>query len=1452
MRYNQLIYKNLYRAIRMWANGFVVLLSDGKSFYNSYLQMSYYKVGLDIGSTTAKMVVLDEQNSTVFQRYERHQAKVNECLRLFFGQLNEQLPADAQISLCITGSVGMGVAEKCGLPFVQEVVAAANYVRQNHPEVVSMIDIGGEDAKVVFFEKGQAIDLRMNGNCAGGTGAFIDQMAILLGVPVNELSELALGAKQVHPIASRCGVFCKTDIQNLIAKNIPKEDIAASIFHAVAVQTVVTLAHGCEITAPVLFCGGPLTFIPALRKAFANYLHLNADGHDIVLPEQAHLIPAWGTALAEQHKSACNMGVMAVLSMLEERLNANLRPYTSLPTIFDSTEEYVQWQTRIARGNYKRRQLPTGKLRVTLGIDSGSTTTKIVILDEEQHIRFSFYRNNNGNPIQAVEDGLTRLMAECEHHGTELEIVGSCSTGYGEDLIKAAFGLNTGIIETIAHYMAAKHIDPEVSFILDIGGQDMKAIFVQHGVINRIEINEACSSGCGSFIGTFAQSLNYSVADFAQAACLSKAPCDLGTRCTVFMNSKVKQVLREGAQVADIAAGLLYSVVKNCLYKVLQLKNPDELGEHIVVQGGTMRNDAIVRGFEKLVGKDISRSDCPELMGALGCALYAQEGAAAYGTPLSELLKRATYTSKLLQCKGCDNQCAVTRYTFSGDSQYYSGNRCEKVFSNQGRAQNRGSNTYERKLELLFDRQADIEKPLMTIGIARGLNMFEEYPFWHTLLTNCNIAVKLSEPSSFARYEKAAHMVMSDNICFPAKLMHGHVQNLIEHGVDRIFMPFVVFENNNASDGPQQNTYNCPVVAGYSQVVKSVQSGTTPIDAPVISFKDSKLLYKQCSDYLKGLGVGERTIRNAFKLALAAQNEFETELALCNQQAFDKARSNGDLVVLLAGRPYHADPLIQHKISHMIADLGVHVITDDIVRQQGLTLSGVSYLPQWAFTNRILKAAQWAAEQPQTVQFMELTSFGCGPDAFLVDEVRALLKRYDKNLTLLKIDDISNVGSIKLRARSLVESLRVSPQVLAARKVRPFVTTPPYTKADRHKTLIAPFFTPFVSPLIPSVFRLAGYNLVNLPMSNETSCQWGLQYSNNEVCYPATLVVGDIVNAFKSGKFDPNNTAVAMTQTGGQCRASSYMSLIKRALIDAGYTQTPVVSLAPGSGIDNNQPGFQVPWLKILPAVLAGLLFSDCIAKLYYASVVRESIPGKADELRDTYLQLAAKIISQNSTTAMMTLLHRAIKDFDAICVDKKDCPRVGVVGEIYLKFNPFAQKDITAWMVEQGIEVVPPMLLDFFAQSFVNREARINERIQRSSMPRFIMDWIYALVQRQIDRVNRMGKDFRYFTPFESIYEKAELAKPIITLNAQFGEGWLIAGELASFAHQGVNHVVSLQPFGCIANHIVEKGIEKRVKAMYPQMNILSLDFDSSVSEVNITNRMLLFVDSLMSPQKA
>lgn len=1406
--------------------------------------MNIYKVGLDIGSTTAKIMVLDESGKHIlFHKYERHQAKVQECMIAFLQELRQQ-EGGISMTLHITGSVGMGVAEKYSLPFVQEVVAATNYIRLNQSGISTMIDIGGEDAKVVFFNGDRATDLRMNGNCAGGTGAFIDQMAILLGVSVDELNELALRATQIYPIASRCGVFCKTDIQNLIAKNIPKEDIAASIFHAVAVQTVVTLAHGCDITPTILLCGGPLTFIPALRKAFADYLRLSAQ-KDFLLPEYGNLIPAWGTALAENDSLV--MGISSLIELLEKEAGKTFHSYNSLPPIFEDEQEYKQWQERMSLYNVQRTALKKGVQRATIGIDSGSTTTKIVALDENDHILYSFYHDNNGNPVKTVEDGLKELEEECRKQGTELQIIGGCSTGYGEDLIKAAFQMDNGIIETIAHYMAARHINKHVSFILDIGGQDMKAIFINEGIINRIEINEACSSGCGSFISTFAKSLDYEVGDFAKVACTSKAPCDLGTRCTVFMNSKVKQVLREGASIADIAAGLSYSVVKNCLYKVLQLKNTAELGKHIVVQGGTMRNDSIVRGLEKLTECEVFRSDCPELMGALGCALYARRKANTTFTTVQEMLSHSQFTFRRLQCKGCENQCTVTRYTFSNGNHYYSGNRCEKVFTNKGEKAESGVNTYEKKLDLLFNRSAEISTPLLTIGIPRALNMYEEYPFWHTLFCECGIQVRLSENSTFLRYEKAANMVMSDNICFPAKLVHSHIRNLEEQKVDRIFMPFVVFEK---IDSQQQNSYNCPIVSGYSQVVKNVQAGSIPIDSPIVSFKNKELLYKQCHEYLDGLGVPETTQKKAFDAALQAQDEFETSIAAYNQQICEEGRRRNKLVILLAGRPYHSDPLIQHKISNMIAEMGVYVITDDIIRRTDISLEGVNFLAQWAYTNRILKGTRWASLQGDDVQYMELTSFGCGPDAFLTDEVRALLQQKGKNLTLLKIDDVSNIGSFKLRVRSLIESLNISLQLQQQQptkvQLQQPVVTPPYTKADKKKKIIAPFFTPFISPLVPALMKVAGYEVENLPISNESSCDWGLKYSNNEVCYPATLIVGDIVKAFKKGRYDPDNTCVAITQTGGQCRASNYISLIKKALAENGYTHTPVISLSLGSGIANNQPGFKVNWLKIMPIVLASILYSDCIAKFYYASAVRETKPGEAARLKDLYLETAQGLILKNRVEDLYSYLYLAAKDFNRICRPDVSAPRVGVVGEIFLKFNPFAQKDVTAWLLERGIEVMPPLLSDFFMQSFVNLRTKQKTYIEKKRIPDFVVNWLYKKVQKQIDKANEACKEFSYYQPFESISGKAEKAEEIISLNTQFGEGWLIAGEMASYASQGVNHVVSLQPFGCIANHIVEKGIEKKIKQLYPQLNILSLDFDSSVSDVNITNRLLLFIDNM------
>ena len=1396
------------------------------------------KIGIDVGSTTVKVVALDEQGSVCFSRYKRHHARAREVVADMLGELLQE-QGDVEACACITGSVGMGMSERHSIPFIQEVVAATKAIQQDYPQVASMIDIGGEDAKIVFFEHGEAADLRMNGNCAGGTGAFIDQMAVILGTDVDELNRLALKAGRIYPIASRCGVFCKTDIQNLVARNVSREDIAASIFHAVAVQTVMTLAHGWDIKAPVLFCGGPLTFIPALRKAFAEYLHLRED--EMVLPANGTLLPATGAALSRGEENE-TFKLSALIARLSEASAAADHP-CGLKPVFSSAGDYAVWEKRISSHRISRASLREGVQDVFLGIDSGSTTTKIVVIDSDGNLLFTYYKPNGGHAIETVANGLALLKDRCREQGAVLNIKGSCSTGYGEDLIKAAFQLDAGIVETIAHYVAAHYLDRDVSFILDIGGQDMKAIFVDNGIINRIEINEACSSGCGSFIETFANTLGYTARDFASAACRSARPCDLGSRCTVFMNSKVKQVLREGATVDDIVAGLAYSVVKNCLYRVLKLKDVSELGRHIVVQGGTMRNDAVVRALELLTGAEVIRCDIPELMGAFGCALYARR----YGkreVSLDDILSQADYSTHELHCRGCNNQCQVFRYRFANGKDYYSGNRCEKVFTN-GAKEEPGANAYHFKNDLLFGRAArQVEHPVLTLGISRSLNMYENFPFWHTLFTACGIQVCLSDDSDFKAYERSARMVMSDNICFPAKLVHAHVQNLMDRGVDRIFLPFVIFERK----GNEQNSYNCPVVTGYSEVIKSVQGTGIPIDSPAISFKDPKLLYRQCLNYLKGLGVGEAVVKEAFARAMDEQEAFGHSLAEHDRHLLEESRRKGRRTVLLAGRPYHTDMLIQHKISDILAEMGIDVITDDIVRDQATQVEGdVHFLPQWSYPNRILKAAQWCAAQGSDVQFVEMTSFGCGPDAFLVDEVRDILIRSGKPFTLLKLDDINNVGSMKLRVRSLIESMKLSGErQVPPRKREEGGEAASVSYHDlRTKKILVPYFTPFISPLIPAFMRLAGYDVDNLPLSNMDSCEWGLKYANNEVCYPATLIVGDVVKAFKSGKYDPKQTIVAMTQTGGQCRASNYISLIKKALEEAGYPSVPVISLTFGSSLDSRQPSFRVNWVKMLPVALRTILYSDCISKFYYAAVVREKEAGQAARLRDRYLQEGEELILKYQTKDLLGRLSEAARQFNDICREL-DCPKVGVVGEIFLKFNPFAQKNVIEWLTEQGIEVVPSVLADFFMQNFVNRKVRVESCIQQQFLPDFVYKLAYKMVGCQIEKFNKVGSEFCYFNPFKDIFEEADEAKKVISLNAQFGEGWLLPAEILSYARQGIYNVVSLQPFGCIANHIVSKGIEKRIKSVIPELNMLSLDFDSGVSDVNITNRLLLFIDHL------
>lgn len=1406
-----------------------------------------YKMGIDVGSTTVKVVVLDNNYQDVYKTYRRHHANIQQTLVEELKVVAEKF-SGVIFKIYISGSAGMGIGERVGIPFIQEVVAAVEVVTNAYQDTHTLIDLGGEDAKMVFFGEGRQPDIRMNGSCAGGTGAFIDQMASLMNITVEELGEKALSFDKIYPIASRCGVFAKTDVQNLISRNIPMSDISASILHAVALQSVTTLARGCDIVPKVLCIGGPLTFIPALRNAFQDVLKIQES--DFIIPAHGEYFPAMGAAY---YSSADDMvfELPELISKLSEETTANQSD--ALEPLFNSESEYEEWGKNRKIKQLRYRPLGADKeIECFLGIDSGSTTSKVVIMDADSNIVHQFYGNNEGNPLKRVMGALRDFFDEANKKGVVVKILSSASTGYGEDLMKSALGLDFGIVETIAHMTGAQYVDPEVSFVLDIGGQDMKSIFIDNGAISNIELNEACSSGCGSFLQNFASNLGMELCEFSRSACLAKYPSDLGSRCTVFMNSKVKQSLRENAGNDDIAAGLAYSVVKNCLFKVLKISNLQMLGDHIVVQGGTFRNDAVYRALEMLSGKTVSSTDHPELMGALGAALYAQR---LYNKGIhtgsfkgqDSLFDVSSIDTKELACKGCTNLCSVLRFRFNNGNISYAGNKCEKVFYNKSAEKVKGYNAFDRKNEILFDHPVNPDNIVRgkTIGIPRVLNMFENYPFWHTLLSECGFNVSLSPESTFPLYQKGVGGVMSDNICFPAKLVHGHILSLIEQKVDRIFYPIV--PKDEKEFGGSSNSFNCPVVSGYPDVIRSsidpeVRHGL-PFDQPVITFSNDKALYKGCYNYLSGLGVSKAIFENAFRKAQNARGDLKKELYSYQKEILDHAIESGEMLFVVAGRPYHTDPLIHQKVGQILADLGVTVLTDDVFRKPESTGFGkLNIISQWSYPNRVVQAAMEVAKLPHNIQLIQLNSFGCGPDSFFMDETSEILKASGKNITVLRIDEIASPGSIRLRLRSLVESLK-------AIKVidKPFQNVEykgysvPYKIAkDANKTILIPWLADFLNPFAPALGELLGVKVANLPKSSKISADLGLMYGNNEVCYPSTLILGDIINTLQSGIYDAKEVVIAITQTGGQCRATNYIAQIKSGLINAGFNDIPVIALTSGDTFQNDESEFKLDWKKLAKIAVPLVLYGDGLQQMHSAITIREKKEGASKELFDFYIERGIDAVRANSPKQLMRLLEQAVADFNDVPIEDKNYSKVGLIGEIFVKYNNYAQANITEWLRSKNVEVSTPPLLDFLLQFFVNN--KVNEANGLSSstvLSKVLTPLIWNYVNSKIKKSEKILSKFKFYEASESIYAKAEAASEILDLSNQFGEGWLIPGEIAHYARKGVDKIVCIQPFGCIANHIVAKGVEKRIKEIYPNMSILYLDIDGGMAEVNLQNRL-------------
>ena len=834
-------------------------------------------------------------------------------------------------------------------------------------------------------------------------------------------------------------------------------------------------------------------------------------------------------------------------------------------------------------------------------------------------------------------------------------------------------------------------------------------------------------------------------------------------------------------------------------------------------------------------------------MGAYGCALYAIGQANGHARPISELLAMAETESRPLNCKGCENHCRITCYTFASGKRYYSGNKCERVFTNGQKSEYKGVNLSLERYNELFNRAEYNEPPkeqaLLTLGIPRVLNMYEEFPFWYRLFTDCGIRVQVSSTSSYANYEKGVHSVMSDNICFPAKLVHSHIYELDDReDIDRIFFPRVMYEP--AEDKTATSSLNCPVIIGYPEVIHSSVKTHKTVDSPVISFRNSRGLLRQVTAYLLSLGVPKEKIRPAFRNALADQQTFAQTMRQRNLEVLERAQAENRLCILLAGRPYHTDPLIQHNVSEMIADMGVDVLTEDIVRHTDFKERESFILKQWTFVNRILNAAQWVAGQGRLVHIVETTSFGCGPDAFFVDEVRAILNRHNKPFTLLKIDDINNIGSMRLRVRSLVNSLQLN-KAGQEQQPKPFVQLARFEKGDKHKRVIlAPYFTEYLSPLMPSAFEYAGYKVVQLPMGNAENNELGLRYANNEVCYPATLIVGGFIKALQSGEYDPDKTAIAITQLG-KCRATNYPALIRRAIVEAGFSQVPVIGIGGTDNMDN--PGFRLNYLKVAPMVMAGTFFTDWLAVFYHAIAVRENVKGTARALRDEFLERAKLLAATGNAKGLVRLVGQAAEAFNAVPVhEERIYPKVGITGEIFLKFNPYSHRYVPDWLMAHGVEVVPSAVHYFFLRSFVNYDYNKRMHVTDPLVPSFVVEMLWKWIHGIMLDCEKQASVFRYFRPFPDIRTLSAYAGEVLELSAQFGEGWLLPAEVIGFLHEGCNNVVSMQPFGCIANHIVARGIEKKLKTAHPELNMLSLDFDGGVSESNIANRLLLFLNGI------
>ena len=1514
---------------------------------------STYHLGIDVGSTTAKAVVFDPLAQRVlFSRYVRHNAHQVETVATLLRTVAKEFPG-CSFRLVACGSGGTTIADALGVPFVQEVVANSLAVRRDHENVRCAIELGGQDAKMVFFERDEksgattVADMRMNGSCAGGTGAFIDEMAALLKVPVEQFDALAARGQSVHQVSGRCGVYAKTDIQPLLNQGVSKEDLALSSFHAIAKQTIGGLAQGLDIHPPVIFEGGPLTFNPTLVRVFAERLELADD--DIVIPQNPETIVALGAALAADELFADNENCL-VADLLDaadtlDKAAASPAPSTRGTAYFASPEERAAWEASHALAPQTPPDpAPGSTVRAYLGIDSGSTTTKFALVSPDEKLADSFYAPNEGEPLDVARAALIALRDRYRAAGATLDILGVGTTGYGELMFAKAFGADYHTVETVAHARAAEACVPDASFVLDIGGQDMKALWLDGGIITDIVVNEACSSGCGSFLENFASSLNIPVENIAQAAFSSTNPAVLGSRCTVFMTSSIVSEQRCGKTPADIMAGLCRSIIENAFTKVIRISNLESLGKKVVVQGGTFLNDAVLRALEQHIGREVTRAPYPGLMGAIGIALLTQEhleGARRERGEVAASLENANATNEgrepvratafsldaldafsytqesNLICPFCANHCDRTRITFANGDSWVTGNRCprgevmgdpkDKSIRDQVKriaaAVDSVPNLFDVREKLLFRDWPCTPNPApqnTVIGMPRVLSMWEYAPFWTTLFRSLGFTVKLSRPSTRAMYERGLAAVSSDTVCFPAKLVHGHVRDLADQGVDRIFMPSVTTVTSENTAKTSQSM--CAVVKGYPIVMRNSDNPEKrfgiPFDAPLFHWLSQKDRDRQLTEYLtREFSLDTASIRQAIDVADAAQKTFKAELAREGERICDQVEREGSFAVVLASRPYQNDDLVNHELPRAFTELGIPVICADAVphvNEVDLSRSRLDVVNN--FHARMLGSAVIAAGSPH-LEYVQLVSFGCGHDAYLSDEIIRLMHLAGPKAPLiLKVDESDIQGPLRIRVRSFIETIRlrgkkdgyektsnreaaappatsmatvaevassdapVAPSASAPAATQAAAAPAPrtrkharelpdpypqkFTKADRRdKVVLIPNTSHAFCRLMAVAFESQGLQTVPLEIGREEAIRLGKQYVHNDICFPAQIVIGEALAALRSGKYDPDKVAVGTGKYIGDCRLTHYEALLRKALDDAGYPQVPIIT---NDDVDfhNVHPGFKMNVSSALKVAFT-LPMIDALEELLRKMRPYETVPRAADRAFDEALDLLMEGLRGKSLRSLKRGFSQAIDVMKKVPYDRTHRkPQVLIVGEYLLNFHPGANHDVELYLEHNGLEVIEARMTDVIRKTYFYQHAQ--EKEYRVTRPVKEKAW-HAVADNVFDVAHNVCDSIACAHPlYEPPCRMPDLVRasdPIIHHTFDAGEGVLIPGEILHHAAHGCTSFLILQPFGCLPNHVVGRGIAKRLKELYPQANILPLDYDPDVSFANIENRLQMLI---------